>query len=1019
MRTRTKNAMVAALLTTAVATGAGVGICLLKGNTDSAQAQTTHSYLAHSLTSAQVMQSIVANEQVFTKEGVVLTQEQTTEVELTGVPAGQYCIKLTATSELSGEYFDITVTAGGSTIYLSESANEDGIFYGVINVSAGEKIYLNTTSAEGITVNISVETLFMNPGNGYNLAHVIIPAASTVSVDIQDSTVLSYTVMVDLGNQTLSAGATLSAFINNTTFNLRHDDSVQYTNMYTGTLTLPAQTTTKTLTITSTDTKALTEVTVTLMELSEIYPIANNTATAHNIGEWETAIFSYEAKKSGYVSVDVTSPTTTVSSVEVATSYALTAGTGFGTAIFDATAPVYLAEGTTYYFESLVTGITPVAGNEVTAVDLTITISDWQEPEEITVGSYSMPVTPTREYEMKLNLAAGDYSITIIDVPFSYYTAETPIVITAHIGEQAIQLTRDNNYSAVVTITNENTVYFTTSENTHTALTFALNVYEAPHYIVPGNETTINIPANDSITYFIQNAPAGVYSIRLSEASPSVSVMVGDVTVVPEDKTTGGFVVRHEGGDFAITFVNSGSEAVEIAATVTPEARDTTIELDSAKTITLNAATREAYFMYSLAAGTYNLTVSPATNITLMVDGVAVDVSSGTATITISNVQDANGLVNFTFENTGATTARFTVTVEPSSNIVEVGDTFTINAVDYEYHTTYYAKVTAGHSYALTLDVPEGMSVVVTQNGTDLIFYGGKVGAFTAQADGYVTLRFTCYTYGNETNLTAHFIESAAMPINRATDVDTTVMSTYVAYLYPGTYHINLSEGANVKISINSVEITSNSFEVYLYSGVTITFVNAGSEKFSATLVPDNMMTLGAETDITLTAYNSVYYYINLTAGTYQLTVPGASNLLLQIDGVNIAAISENTYVFTVTSGYHAIGFINNDFNELTFKATVTTANLLVLDDDNEVTIEAGMHSKTYYIDLAEGDYSIRLELPDGTEIQVTVNSEVVVEYGSARGTFTVSATEAGYVQVIFTTESDAAVTFTVRIYEA
>ena len=262
------------------------------------------------------------------------------------------------------------------------------------------------------------------------------------------------------------------------------------------------------------------------------------------------------------------------------------------------------------------------------------------------------------------------------------------------------------------------------------------------------------------------------------------------------------------------------------------------------------------------------------------------------------------------------------------------------------------------------------------------------------------------------------------MTLNTATYI--TVEGRYKTYtlnLTRGLYYISVL--GDVEATINGT-LVSNSISYYVDAEegevvtVRVTFINfTGTTATATATVVTDVMNVGLETSVALEANSSKVYGIDLERGLYTLTLSASENIEVRLDGVVIA--SENgIYTLNIAvSGGHTLTFVNNGTSEVTFNATVNTANMLALDVDNNVTIEAGMHSSTYYIDLTAGNYGILLTLSDGTSIQVTVNGEVVVAYGATDGSFTITADNAGYVQITFTTESDAAVAFTALIYRA
>lgn len=940
-------------------------------------------------------------------------------LRLVDVAAGQYCVtvKVTAVAGSSQDYYVVTATGTGESVFLSMSSaeGEEATYYGVVTVSENGELTLNTTSENELTADVSLDSLFLSEGNGFYLQDVQIPAAvmgepTPLGIDIVNPTARNFTVQVDLGERRLTEDETLIASIGGTNKVLTRLENTDF-NTYSATIELPDGATASQLTLTSTSTDALVG-TVSLYQLGAITRIENNTATATGVNVWNTAIFSYTPATSRYVTAEITSETATVS---VSTIVGTSAGNYSGSPVLGENYPIYVEYGKTYYFEVTLENIDSTTA---TSADLTITLSDWKAPEEISIGSYALPVIPASAEAMptKFNLT-GKYHLTIIDVPFNYYDRD--VIITAHIGSNEYALNGDNNYSEVVDTTAGDSVYFTTSEDTYTTLTFSFEEYQEVHYIELDTATDITVPANGSITYFIEAAHAGVYSLELTNTSSSVSVMVGDVTIIPAGKTRGGFVVQYEGNDFGITFVNCSSAEVEITAEVALETADTTIELDTAKSITLAANQRQAFFMYSLAAGTFDLSITPATTtgVTLEVDGVPVTITNGKATITISEVQDTNGLVNFTFESTAAAT--FNVTVTPQ-NIVEAGEEFSITTSEYYYYVAYYVKgLEANTEYYMVLDLPEGVSATVTQNGTDLIYYGNAIGTFRTTGDGYVTLRFSLYAYGNATTIKAYIDKYTAntvgtMTVNTATDI--TVEGRYASYtldLTEGLYYISVL--GDVEATINGT-LVSNSISYYAYGDeqVRVTFINfTGATATATATVVTDVITVGLGTSVTLAADSSKVYGIDLEKGVFTLNLSENENVEVRFDGV-VVTPENGVYTLNVAmGGGHTLTFVNTSTSEVTFRATVTPNYLLTLGEEKEITVSAGS-SESYYIDLEAGAYAITLTFTNGSQIQVLFNGDIVIGAGATSYEFEILSN--GYNVFTFVNLATENVTFSVIV---
>lgn len=170
---------------------------------------------------------------------------------------------------------------------------------------------------------------------------------------------------------------------------------------------------------------------------------------------------------------------------------------------------------------------------------------------------------------------------------------------------------------------------------------------------------------------------------------------------------------------------------------------------------------------------------------------------------------------------------------------------------------------------------------------------------------------------------------------------------------------------------------------------------------------------------------NKVDYTIQLTAGTYyiELALPAGEAVQVLVDGEVVIESGENVGVFVLNlpeeeyMGQPIITFVYNGTKDIIFDVVVTP-NILVLDDDNEVTIDEYVFSKTYFIVLPEGTYDIVLDLPAGVSIQVTINGDIKIAFGEDEADFTISATQAGIVKIAFETSGFEKVTFGATITE-
>lgn len=974
---------------------------------------------------AQTMQSAIAEEQKAEVKGLTVTQTTPATVDLSQVEAGQYCLTVTITANegTSQDYFEMFATINGVTQTLSMSAaeNEDNVFYGVIEVSDGVEdlniLQLSTTTPNTLTVDVSVDTLFVSAGNGYNLSHVNLRGATNIA--IQDSDVLSYTVTVDIGNQSLPEGATLTGEINNSNLNLRRDTSITYTNIYSGTVTISAAES-KTLSIVLSSGE-LEDVTISVLELSNVHAMGDKvTETVTDVGVWETVIFSYEATDSKYITATATTNNRLVAaSVSVGT----TAGTFTGTSVSGPDYPVHVEKGTTYYFEVLVTPLE----TETESVTLTFSIGDWVNPTVQVNNAYSLPVTPAGVdiVSSTLDVAAGTYSISLADVPYEYY--DRGIVITVHLNSQNIILDSMNGYASTVDITPADTaIYLTTSDTAIGAVTLSISVPEVRNYIDLGTATQITVPAKEgeakygSAIYYLrvsetENIDTGFYNVVLSAAG-DVEVYAGTTSlypVVPQGERTGIFEIRYTEDYYTMEFRNYGTEEATFDATVT-KATDVELQFDQTNSITVGADQRVSYFVVNLGAGEYTLhftglTAEELSNLTFTVDGEIVGITSSAgntaiATVTISQEQDSNGIVNFSFKNKGAAEIDFDLEFSPE-NVLVLGEIEEITVTGYYYYTAYYVDLNKG-DYAVNLSLPDGMDVTVSANGEEVVRYGGVSGILHTDYDGYVLLRFNCNTYGTDTTFSVAVDElSGSITPGAETAVSIKANSLGATYslgnLNAGLYTVELSgaDVSNVKVAVNGLILVGNTFEItYSQQTTSITFIgdSAADINFTVTvsLTDSYYLALNTAKSVTLPGYGYREYFIDLTPGEYSITlsVAGAE---IYVNGATVISNGDTTGTFMVLqSGLVSIFMTNYESADpITFTATVSAVpddGTITLGTSKVITLAAD-ESKDYTINLEAGNYVVTLTYADGATrtVNVVVSGFIDVIYdGNLTGTF-------------------------------
>lgn len=856
-----------------------------------------------------------------------VTQRQPATVNLTE-SAGQYFVKAVITQindkpvpSEHYEFYELVASVNGESVNLNYNLGTH-TFSGVITTGNQSELTLTLLGSEDkLTLDVTLENLYLGEDNDFTLSNVTLPVhGETLDIGI-DNLSGDYILLVDLGMVRPADKLTINANGKSLL------ENGEYYSAYSGQITLKES---KSIQITTDSTAPLTAT----ISLTPVITYDELPASV-TLNMYETVTYKYTAtEETGYYSLNVSS---TDEKAEISIFFKNAPEDFEGISVTQNNFPLYMVKDTEYYFDLTLVNATENATNATFATK----IEAWKTPTIMAETNTPVPATPvgTENVTVGMNVESGNYSFTLLDVPFDYYMQGT--TVTAYIENMdPVVLTPSNNYSAELQLSSANSsVYLVTDGGNITIVTLSVSKVAEKHYINLNEAAQISVPAATteeevlipgSSVYYIslkEEESMGFYGVTLAGLNSSdITLNVLGLPAVFKGNKVGGFKVTFGLDEIALEFLNEGSEEATFTATVNKLEGTYDLTLGNNSNIQLNQGTT-VYYLEGLAMGDYKLELSADTAV--YVDGIALTVNNGSATFNVSAAQDDRGFVAVMFES--AESKKIDVTVTPL-NVITFNTALSITTVGDYYRTAYYINLKAG-TYAIMLDTPENLYAEVTANNLPCVSYGGKSGLLKVETDGYVVLRFTGYTYGAENTFKAIITDIA------------------------GT------------------------------------------------------MVMGAEADITLpvSEFGKVYELTGIIPGPYTITV--VEGVEVYVDG----ALVENAsfYVYDVSC---SVMFVNTTKEELTFKTKVTPANLLTLNE-NTVTIEAWTYSKTYFIELTEGEYGIDLTLPEGISIEVTIDNKTVVAYGEISGTFTVSA--AGYVQINFNTQSNEEVTFTVEVYEA
>ena len=937
MKTKMKSALMA-FLTVAMIACIALGYALT----------TNAAFFAKAAEQQKAEQNVATN--------VTVSAEAPADVTLTGYAAGQYYLTVSVKNEdLPDTFyseFAVTVNKGADDAedYYLTYNSDTKVAAGVIKTTTDNaEIELSVTTSTVLTVDVAIDNLFIGPAIENSLGVVEI-SQTPLTIQLKDIQSGNYDVVLELAVERIeetpitivaydAEGKTTSYTRSRLEINTDSNEIISY--VFTEVELVDGEY----FTITSGE--AL-DVTVTIQNAA---PPALPWGTGIQLTPWELVTYSYVAPTSGDYAITYTAP----ADADVSITFKTDAASYDGLLVQGSNYPLTMREGTTYYFD-----IVLIADNNAT---VTFNIQPWVAPTIEAEQFYYLPVASGQSEATVVDLAipAGTYTLTLTDIPSAVIWNEGNI--TAFVGTQEVVLNLENNFASNVTITENDTFMFLTTNYTDditVGVTFSTP--EVRHEITAGTSTTVTIPAKGeyddygTVTYYLTNpVEGGFYTLTLSDVSvPDVVSVVTSEGVAPfinVGGVVGGFRVNYA-DDFALIFRNSGTTAVTLTALVNNVAGDNAIALKTATTITLQANSSAAKYLEGLAQGNYNLAFSAAAGVSVYEDGVKLNVAENSAVITVDYLQAYNGIVSLVFVNDTAEAVTFTVTVTPQ-NEMTLDTPVTITAHGYNTVVSYYIDISNGN-YAMALKVPEGLSVNVVLGGYEVVSYGNVAGVVTIDVaheegdesinpvQGYLSVVFYCY--GNDevdyTLSAVLYSMTGEMTVNEEQTVSLDASkfgATYSIALTAGEYSVNLHEG--VTVAVNGVPVGADGkFLITDYSSTAyITFINttnAAVSDYTATVMLEqtHIATLGHGMEVTLVPYEEgIYYIANLTAGaSYNITLTGENlaNVYIYINGMQVTFDENGVGTFTASdvTAQNIAFYYYGEAESVTFTFTVTAA---------------------------------------------------------------------------------------------
>lgn len=461
-----------------------------------------------------------------------------------------------------------------------------------------------------------------------------------------------------------------------------------------------------------------------------------------------------------------------------------------------------------------------------------------------------------------------------------------------------------------------------------------------------------------------------------------------------------------------------------------------TFELDKTFPVTVPAGKSVIYELVNAPLGEYTLTLSANTNITvsssLQDDFIKAGQTEGSFLLRYNL-----SVLELIFTNKGTEEATFNATCTSIYRTLTM-DTEEIIALAANATQTYMMEGLAAGTYKMTLDV-EVKNLEITVDGV-AIEVANKVAEFTVSEaqdnSGIIAIAFKNSDTASIVNVTV----SPTALLKLDTPVTLTIPAVQQGeevsyYLYTGYYFEHLDAGSylvtvelaneNQQVMVNVNGIYALSFGSYagtftLDEGgnllpVRITAYGASDATtftLKVTKLTSTNMAMGTPETVALTADSIKVYSINLSAGSYKMTV---SDL---VAGMYIYAENNLVYFDTETkagtfyaSGNIYIIVVYKGTDDASVTITVTPENVIELDKSMDLFLASYFNSTTYYANLSAGNYKLTLTYTDGSG--VAVNGTALTATDNVY-TFTVS--EAGYVQFTFSYTGESSASFSVLI---
>ena len=618
--------------------------------------------------------------------------------------------------------------------YLSYSEQLDE-FYVMLNVTAGETLKFNT-DYENVTLTVELwfDDLAIGSFNNNALYGVDLPATLNLVGVASDSYIVAVTPYTDLGT------ATLSAQVDDGTEVTLQANAGMY-GAYTGTVVVTASS--KTLTVRSSGSEPVT-VGIELYAVISNVPVLPATAT---LAAYEANLYSYTATASGYYCLNISNVKegeNPVTDALFTIIFKTNANDFVGVDIYEKNHPVYVEEGTTYYFEVTYNGTeyreddegNPLPSPESVSVDFKV--EAWTSVTVAVGNLYYVPVATTGStYAVKLaEDLTGVYTLSLLGIPEG-------TTVVAHYGTDEYSFTNADNVKNVTLKKDVTSLYFT-SDDAPLVVGVQLDEYV---------DVTLQLDVAKTITlepyfanaYYLYNLPAGTYSVTVTVTSGNgtVEVYAANQTVVGHGHTFGVFTTNEASEEYGLVVSNQGDEAVTFTLLV-EEYKGTVEKLNlEANSVTVAADSVGVYDLGHLDAGIYSITVSGSTDVVIwngyLGDIVKQGSDYGMFEVTEFDAADVLNTVVLYIQNGSAEDVHLTVTIEAMpqyAGALYVGQPQLITLSNDDPLKTFVLFDLAAGTYNVQLEFPEGTQLEVynAETGATIVSPNSTAGTFVVSS---------------------------------------------------------------------------------------------------------------------------------------------------------------------------------------------------------------------------------------------------------------------------------------------